>query len=187
MPDSGKISGDEVHVRQPLPKFRLNGGTTDYPPVYVISGMVANPHFRFDAKLLQAQSPEDELVVFLGSSMDLAWPEGGDEGNGEELEEPEDKDEDEDGEEDGEDFDSTTLEPSLILRRFFDKGEVAVLVRIEAEGVFMLLSNDDEQAESLFQALLQPCEPDEVYREWTPDTSVAKIFHELLTGPLLED
>jgi hypothetical protein len=74
-------------------------------------------------------------------------------------------------------------DPYLLLRRGFDHGAAMVAVRIEWEGVFTLLANDDGAAQAVFDELIAPAAPEEVQREWRQDPATREQFRQwLLAG-----
>jgi hypothetical protein len=75
---------------------------------------------------------------------------------------------------------SNEEEPHFILRRAFSGSEVVVAIRIDWEGVFTVLANDEEYAERLFRELIQPCSPDEVNRGWSDDSETLAMYQQLL-------
>lgn len=60
-------------------------------------------------------------------------------------------------------------EPYLLVRRSVDHGTSTAVCRIDWEGVFTLLADDDAVAEALFHDLVEPAAPEEVQRQWTAE------------------
>lgn len=79
-----------------------------------------------------------------------------------------------------EDGETEANDPYLLLRRSFDGGQTVAALRVEWEGVFTLLSNDDERAEALFAEMLAGTEPEEVVRQWTDDPDTLQMMVEML-------
>lgn len=71
-------------------------------------------------------------------------------------------------------------EPYMVVRRWIEPGEAVVTLRVEWEGVFTLLSNDDAAAEQAFQQLLQPAQPEDVQRQWSSDADTLALFETLI-------
>ncbi|MGH9466875.1 MAG: hypothetical protein ACRD1Y_05925 [Terriglobales bacterium] len=71
-------------------------------------------------------------------------------------------------------------DPYLLLRRREEDGAVALVLRVEWEGVFTLLANDDAAAEALFAEWLAPALPEEVQRQWTDDSATMELFRQWL-------
>lgn len=71
-------------------------------------------------------------------------------------------------------------EPYLILRRWIEPAEAVVALRVEWEGVFTLLANDDSAAEETFRQLLQPAQAEDVQRQWSDDVETLALFEEWL-------
>jgi len=71
-------------------------------------------------------------------------------------------------------------DPYFLLRRGFEGGAVMVTARLEWQGGFIVLANDDEAAENLYQQLLAESQPEEVRREWTSDLATLTLFRDLL-------
>lgn len=80
----------------------------------------------------------------------------------------------------GDELSGEESEPYFVLRRAFDQGAAVAAARIEWEGVFTILANDDEAAESLFGALIAAAGPQEVVREWSEDAATLDMFRQLL-------
>lgn len=78
-------------------------------------------------------------------------------------------------------FGGVEPEPYFVLRRAYAGDAVVVALRIEWEGVFTLLANDDEAAEEVFAALVAPAGPQEVFREWSEDGSTLDMYRQLLS------
>lgn len=74
-------------------------------------------------------------------------------------------------------------DPYLLLRRPTDGGSAIAVVRVEWEGVFTVLSNDDAAAEALYQELLVPAQPEEVQRQWTGDAATLDQFRLWISVP----
>ncbi|HEV2447390.1 MAG TPA: hypothetical protein VGS58_15775 [Candidatus Sulfopaludibacter sp.] len=75
---------------------------------------------------------------------------------------------------------SSTEDPYFILRRSFDGGAAVAALRVDWEGVFTLLANDEDQAEAVFHEMIEPCGPEEVQRQWSDDPSAQRLFAEML-------
>lgn len=71
-------------------------------------------------------------------------------------------------------------DPFFVLRRSFDDGAAVVAARVDWEGIFTVLANDDERAETLFTELIAPGLPEDTSRQWSEDTSTLMMFAELL-------
>lgn len=71
-------------------------------------------------------------------------------------------------------------DPYFILRRSFDDGAAVVALRVDWEGVFSLLANDEEHAEAVFREMIEPSGPEEVQRQWSDDSSAQRLFSDLL-------
>lgn len=71
-------------------------------------------------------------------------------------------------------------EPYMVVRRWVEPAEAVVVLRVEWEGVFTLLANDDGAAEESFRLLLQPAQAEEVQRQWSDDAETLTLFEELL-------
>ncbi|HUX67971.1 MAG TPA: hypothetical protein VMV31_10845 [Terriglobales bacterium] len=71
-------------------------------------------------------------------------------------------------------------DPYFLLRRSFDQGAAVAALRVEWEGVFTLLANDDLCADHLFQELVEPGAPEEVQRQWSDDPATAQMFADWL-------
>lgn len=68
----------------------------------------------------------------------------------------------------------------MVVRRWVEPAEAVVVLRVEWEGVFTLLANDDGAAEESFRLLLQPAQAEEVQRQWSDDAETLTLFEELL-------
>ncbi|MGH9476211.1 MAG: hypothetical protein ACRD1C_07750 [Terriglobales bacterium] len=66
--------------------------------------------------------------------------------------------------------------PYLLARRSLEGGTVTAIARIEWEGVFTVLADDDAAAEALFHDLVVPAEPEEVQRQWTGEAATVELF-----------
>lgn len=71
-------------------------------------------------------------------------------------------------------------DPYFVLRRASESGAAVAVVRVEWEGIFALLSNDDEAAETLYAELIASTVPEDVNREWSVDPSTLAMFAELV-------
>lgn len=71
-------------------------------------------------------------------------------------------------------------DPYLLLRRIFDGGAAVAGLRVEWEGVFILLSNDDGCAEAIFHEWIEPAAPEELQRQWSDEPATAALFAEWL-------
>lgn len=71
-------------------------------------------------------------------------------------------------------------EPYMILRRWVEPTVAVVAVRVEWEGVFTVLANDDSAAEDMFRQLLQPAQVEDVQRQWSDDAETLDLFQEWL-------
>ena len=71
-------------------------------------------------------------------------------------------------------------DPFFLLRRCFDGGAVVVAARVDWEGIFTVLANDDERAEAVFTELIAPGLPEDTSRQWSEDASTMMMFAELL-------
>lgn len=138
-------------VRVPLPQQPVNGGPTPIARVFVISGMVSQALFRLPGRLWP--HPEHRL--------DLALLFMGAPGFGAGAE--------------------SETDPYFVLRRAFEDGQAVVAARIEWEGIFTILANDDEHAEQVFRGLIVPAGPEEVVREWSEDVATLEMFSQLLS------
>lgn len=78
-------------------------------------------------------------------------------------------------------FEEGETDPYFLLRRVFDEGATVVAARIEWEGIFTLLANDDEAGETVFRELIEPAGPEEITREWSEDGATLAMFAELLS------
>jgi hypothetical protein len=142
-------------VRVALQQYRPNGGAAPAGQVFAITGICQDAHFRLQSSLFGGEHrPEDLALLYLGA------PEFGP-GSGAAT-----------GNED---------EPYFILRRGYAGGEVVVTVRIDWEGIFTVLSNDDDFAELMFGELLQPSSPDDINRGWSDDPETLAAFEQILS------
>ncbi|MHB8736094.1 MAG: hypothetical protein ACYC6M_12410 [Terriglobales bacterium] len=145
-------------MRVALQHFRPNGGSFHGEQVFVISGLAQDPHFRLSPDILHGEGRvEDFCLVYLGApaiggAIGLA----------------------------GADEDTEQTEPYVVYRRGLEGGQVVVAARLDWEGVFTILSNDDECAELLFEAMLTRSAPEEVNRSWTDDRSSLEMFQQIL-------
>lgn len=71
-------------------------------------------------------------------------------------------------------------DPYFVLRRSFDDGAAVAALRVDWEGVFTLLANDDLCAEAVFQEVIEPSAPEEVQRQWSDDPATAQMFADWL-------
>lgn len=72
-------------------------------------------------------------------------------------------------------------DPFLMVRRVSQEGAVAAAVRVEWEGVFTVLANDDAEAEQLFKDVIAPARPEEdVQRQWTDEAETLRMFADIL-------
>ncbi len=71
-------------------------------------------------------------------------------------------------------------DPYFVLRRSFEAGAAVVALRVEWEGIFTLLANDDEHAEAVYASTIVPAAPEDVQRQWSDDPSTLTMFQELL-------
>jgi hypothetical protein len=71
-------------------------------------------------------------------------------------------------------------DPYFVLRRSFDAGAAVVALRVEWEGIFTLLANDDEHAEAVYTESVAPGTPEDVRRQWSDDASTLAMFEEML-------
>lgn len=60
-------------------------------------------------------------------------------------------------------------EPYMLVRRVADNGTSTAVCRIDWEGVFTVLADDDAAAEALFHDLVDAAAPEEVQRQWTAE------------------
>ncbi|TAN21398.1 MAG: hypothetical protein EPN33_12305 [Acidobacteria bacterium] len=67
-------------------------------------------------------------------------------------------------------------EPYLLVRRRMDNGTSTVVCRIDWEGVFTVLADDDTAAEALFHDLVDPAAPEEVQRQWTAEADTLEQY-----------
>lgn len=136
-------------MRVALPALRPNGHAAVAGPVFAITGLCQRPSFRLPCG---GGREHDFCRVFLGAAAFGAGAAAEAEGD-------------------------AAGDPYLLLRRSFDHGAAVVAVRIEWEGVFTLLANDDSAAQAVFDELLAPAEPEEVQREWREDPATREQFH----------
>ncbi|HET9785012.1 MAG TPA: hypothetical protein VFP94_08660 [Terriglobales bacterium] len=139
-------------MRVELPALRPNGHAAVEGPVYTMTGMCQNPSFRLS---FGAGRERDFGRVFLGAAAFGAGAAAAAEGD-------------------------AAGDPYLLLRRSFDGGAAVVVVRIEWEGVFTLLANDDGAAQAVFDELLAPADPEEVQRQWRDDGATREQFRQWL-------
>ena len=138
-------------MRTALPQLRANGHAPQPGRVFAITGVCQKPRFLLRPR---ADDPADLCLIYLGApdfGAPSAAPLLGEES-----------------------------EPYFILRRSFDDGEAQVALRVEWEGIFTLLANDDACAESVYRELIEPGEPEEVQRQWSEDPATLGIFVDLL-------
>lgn len=139
-------------MRVPLPQIRTNGHTAPHGQVFALTGMCQDPHFRLRGSQLGGDN--DLCLIYFGAS-----------GFGEAPSQATGSDE---------------TDPYFVLRRQTGDGEVTVAVRVDWEGIFTILSNDDEAAESAFHELIEPSRPEEVTRQWSDDASTLEMFFNLI-------
>lgn len=121
--------------------------------MFVISGMCQDPRFRLR---FAAADARDFCFIYLGASQFGAPPVPGAE------------------------LEASGGDPYFVLRRWFEGGEAAVVLRVDWEGIFTLLANDDGCAESVYEEMVEPGAPEEVERQWSEDAATAQMFSELL-------
>lgn len=115
--------------------------------------MCQNPLFRLR---LGTAEPEDLCLIYLGAA-DFGG--GGGETAG--LEE-------------------TGGDPYFVLRRWYEGRAAAVTLRVDWEGIFTLLSNDDEHAEEVFEDVIAAGAPEDVDRRWSDEPSTLQMYSNLL-------
>lgn len=139
-------------MRTSLPTLHTNGHAVPVGRVFAISGMCQEPRFRLP---FSAAGADDFCLIYLGTpALGTMLPAG---------EAPE-----------------GSTDPYFILRRHFDRGQAAVTLRVDWEGVFTLLSNDEEYAEVVYRDLIVPASPEEVQRTWTEEAEIVASFAEWL-------
>lgn len=138
-------------MRTALPEIKPNGHVPQPTQVFVISGLCQKPTFR-----LRRQAADEFCLIYLGAP-EFSAPAA--------LEEAEEAPED---------------EPFFLLRRWFENREAVVALRVDWEGIFTLLANDDGCAEAVYAELIEPGEPEEVQRHWSQDASTLAAFREWL-------
>jgi hypothetical protein len=140
-------------MRVGLQQYRPNGGSAPAGQVFAVTGICQDAHFRLKPGLLVGENrPEDLALIYLGA------PEFGP----------------------GTAPDASEEEPYFILRRGYLNGEVIVAARIDWEGIFTVLSNDDEYAERLFREFIQPSSPEEINRQWSSDSETVEMFQQMI-------
>ncbi|HVB40356.1 MAG TPA: hypothetical protein VNE83_05620 [Terriglobales bacterium] len=146
-------------MRVPLPQIRSNGHAPQPGRVYMISGMCQNPRFRLSFGTAHA---EDFCLISMGIPGTIpGGAAAGIAGGAVEVA--------------GADGD-----PYFVLRRCFDEGAAVVAARVDWEGIFTLLANDDEYAETVFTELVAPGVPEDTVRQWSEDASTVMMFSEIL-------
>lgn len=143
-------------MRVPLPNLRPNGHAPHPAQVFVISGMCQDPRFRLR---FADSSREDFCFIYLGASQFGAPPPP------------------------GADLAESAGDPYFVLRRWFDGGEAVVALRVDWEGIFTLLANDETCAEAVFQEIIAPSapeSPEDIVRQWSGDEATGQMFADLL-------
>lgn len=146
-------------MRVSLEHYQPNGHALPAAQVFAISGLCQQPRYRLQPALAAGQMPElDFALLYLGAAeadfSPAAPPEASIAAEGD--------------------------DPYFLLRRGFEGGAVMVTARLEWQGGFIVLANDDEAAENLYQQLLAESQPEEVRREWTSDLATLTLFRDLL-------
>ena len=146
-------------MRVSLEHYQPNGHALPAAQVFAISGLCQQPRFRLQPALAAGQMPElDFALLYLGAAeADL---------NPAALT--------------GEPIAADGDDPYFLLRRGLEGGAVIVTARLEWQGGFIVLANDDEAAENLYQLLLADGQPEEVRREWTADFTTLALYRDLL-------
>ena len=139
-------------MRVVLPALRPNGHAAVEGPVYAVTGICQKPSFRLS---FSAGHERDFGRVFLGAAAFGAGAAASAAGE-------------------------AAGHPYFLLRRHFGGGAAVVVVRVEWEGVFTLLANDDSAAQAVFDELLAPAEPEEVQRQWSEDPATREQFRQWL-------
>lgn len=143
-------------MRTALPQTKSNGHAPQPGRVFLISGMCQEPRFLLRCGRGEAA---DFCLIYLGApGLNLQLP-----GASAIPELPE-----------------SGGEPYFVLRRGFDAGQAQVALRVDWEGVFTLLANDDGCAEAVFRELVEPGQPEEVLRQWSEDAATLAMFADLL-------
>lgn len=154
-------------MRVPLPQIRTNGHAPQPGRVYMISGMCQDPRFRL---WFRTANPEDFCLISMGipggtlggtRGPTLEGAATGIGGGAAEVT--------------GADGD-----PYFVLRRSFDEGAAVVAARVDWEGIFTLLANDDEHAEAVFAELIAPGAPEDTIRQWSEDAATMMMYSEML-------
>lgn len=138
-------------MRAELPTTRPNGHLSPPPQVYVLSGICQDPHFRLPGGVA------DFCLIYLGA------PALGVLGESSAVAE------------------SAADEPYFLWRRAYENGAALVALRVDWEGIFTLLANDDQYAEAVFQEIVEPGRPEDVVRRWSTEDEVLQLFSEWLT------
>ena len=120
--------------------------------MFALTGMCQDPHFRLRGGQLSGDN--DLCLIYFGAS---GFGEAPSEATG-----------------------SSETDPYFVLRRQAEEGEVTLVVRLDWEGIFTILANDDEAAESAFRELIEPSLPEEVTRLWSDDASTLEMFLNLI-------
>ncbi len=146
-------------MRVPLEPCQPNGHALPAAQVFAVSGLCQQPRFRLQAALASGRMPElDFALLYLGAAeVDLNPAPPGEASMAVE----------------GDD-------PYFLLRRGLEGGAVVVTARLEWQGGFIVLANDDEAAENLFRQLLADTQPEEIRREWTSDLATLTLYRDLL-------
>ena len=138
-------------VRTALPQLRSNGHAAPPGRVFAISGMCQDPRFRVR---FRGADPADFCFIYLGATQFGIRPAAS--------------------------LPESDGDPYFVLRRHFDGGQAAVAVRVDWEGIFTVLANDDELAEIVFREMIEPGAPEEVQRQWSEEPATVAMFTELL-------
>lgn len=140
-------------MRTPLPNLRPNGHAPQPGQVFVVSGMCQDPRFRLHSAGAGAY---DFCLIYLGASQFGVQPTPGAE------------------------LAESAGDPYFVLRRGFEGGQAMVALRVDWEGIFTLLANDDACAEAVYLEMIEPSAPEEVQRQWSADPSTVQMFSDLL-------
>lgn len=116
--------------------------------MFALAGMCQDPHFRLRGGQLNGDN--DLCLIYFGAS---GFGEAPSQATG-----------------------SAETDPYFVLRRQSEDSEVTVVVRVDWEGIFTILANDDEAAEHAFRELIEPSQPEEVTRQWSDDPSTLEMF-----------
>jgi hypothetical protein len=148
-------------MRIELQSYRSNGHPSGPHQVFTITGMCESAFFRIPASLLHSEGHERDEILLNLTIPGMEPPSGSPRVTAAENEEEQQDDED---------------SPSASMRFNFDRGQAIVLLDVGWEGVFSILSNDDERAEFVFREITAGSTVEDVERQWTDDETTAGVF-----------